>query len=103
MDTILGIDLGTTNSVFSIIRDRDVQVLEEGRSSPRRRWTANRAFGCWFGFGRQAAGRLSRPKPMDPGPRPDGPLDQTQDGFRGNGSARRSSLFAAGNLGDDPA
>jgi len=29
MDTILGIDLGTTNSVVSIIRDNDVQVLEE--------------------------------------------------------------------------
>ncbi|NQT39001.1 MAG: Hsp70 family protein, partial [Planctomycetes bacterium] len=29
MDTILGIDLGTTNSVVSIIRDRGVIVLEE--------------------------------------------------------------------------
>ena len=29
METILGIDLGTTNSVVSIIRDGDVTVLEE--------------------------------------------------------------------------
>ena len=29
METILGIDLGTTNSVVSIIRDGDVSVLEE--------------------------------------------------------------------------
>ena len=29
METILGIDLGTTNSVVSIIRDGDITVLEE--------------------------------------------------------------------------
>ena len=29
METILGIDLGTTNSVVSIIRDGDISVLEE--------------------------------------------------------------------------
>ncbi len=29
METILGIDLGTTNSVVSMIRDGDVTVLEE--------------------------------------------------------------------------
>lgn len=29
METILGIDLGTTNSVVAVIRDNDVQVLEE--------------------------------------------------------------------------
>ena len=29
METILGIDLGTTNSIVSVIRDDDIQVLEE--------------------------------------------------------------------------
>ena len=96
MDTIIGIDLGTTNSEVAVIRDGQPVVLRRGRRPDPAVGRRPRPPG-------PPAGRQGRPEPVRPGAGADHPVDQAEDGPGGHGHPGRPEVHAPGNLGDHPA
>ncbi len=96
-ETIIGIDLGTTNSEVAVIRDGEPVVLARRRRRP------DLAVGRRTGPAGPSARRQSRTQPVRPGSRADDPFDQAEDGPGGDGHAGRPEVHAAGDLGHHPA
>ena len=81
METIIGIDLGTTNSEVAVIRDGQPVVLEEDGDPILPSVVGLDTAG-------PPAGRQGGPQPVRPGAGADHPLDQAEDG-----SGRRRSAW----------
>ena len=97
MDPILGIDLGTTNSVVSIIQD--------GKPVPLRDARGQAILPSVVGLdshGQLLVGQAARNQALV-APEADRAVDQTQDGPGRAVPHGRQGVLAAGNLGDDPA
>ena len=93
--TIIGIDLGTTNSEVAVIKDGRAVVLEENGE-------AILPFGGWPGPAGATARRYGRAEPVRSGAGAHDPVDQAQDGPGDDGRPRRQSVLAAGDLSDHP-
>ncbi len=96
METIIGIDLGTTNS--------EVAVIKDGRPSSSKR-TANRSCPRSSALTPRADLLVGKagPQPVRSGAGTDHPVDQAKDGPGGHGRPGRPEILPAGNLGDHPA
>ena len=92
-DTIIGIDLGTTNSEVAVIRGgRPVVIEEDGEAILPSVVGLDRA-------GRLLVGKAAA-KSVRSGTRTDRPIDQTEDGSGGHGHSGRPEILAARNFGD---
>ena len=92
-DTIIGIDLGTTNSEVAVIRDGRPVVLDED---------GDPILPSVVGLdpqGHLLVGKAARNQYVLAPERTD-PIDQAEDGPGGHGHAGRPEVLAAGNLGD---